>query len=114
VATSRPPAGGPRETNGKRVALIGAGPASLAVANDLMPLGYECVIFEAQSVAGGLMRYNIPAFRLPARVLDEEIGYILDMGVEIHYNHRVESMQALLDEGYDACSSAPARRAARN
>jgi formate dehydrogenase beta subunit len=67
-----------------------------------MPLGYECTIFEAQSVAGGLMRYNIPAFRLPPEVLEEEIGYILDMGVEIHYNHRVESMKALLEQGYDA------------
>jgi NADPH-dependent glutamate synthase beta subunit-like oxidoreductase len=92
----------PTQKNGKRVALVGAGPASLAVANDLLPLGYECVIFEAQAVAGGLMRYNIPSFRLPAKVLDEEIGYILDMGAEIHYNHRIDSMQALLDQGYDA------------
>ena len=92
----------PEKKNGKRVALVGAGPASLAVCNDLMPLGYDCTIFEAQAVAGGLMRYNIPAFRLPAKVLDEEIDYILDMGVEIHYNHRVESLKALLDEGYDA------------
>lgn len=92
----------PDQKNGKRVALIGAGPASLAVANDLMPLGYHCTIFEAQSVSGGLMRYNIPAFRLPSEVLDEEIGYILDMGVEIHYGHRVESMKGLLEEGFDA------------
>jgi len=92
----------PTEKNGKKVALIGAGPASLAVANDLMPLGYDCTIFEAQDVAGGLMRYNIPAFRLPHKVLNEEIDYILDMGVEIHYNHRVESMKELLDQGYDA------------
>jgi len=89
--------------NGKRVALIGAGPASLTVANDLMPLGYEVVIFEALPKPGGLMRTNIPSFRLPAKVLDEEMGYILDMGVEIHYNHRVESLKALLDEeGFDA------------
>jgi len=92
----------PREKNGKKVALVGAGPASLSVANDLMPLGYECIIFEAQSVPGGLMRYNIPAFRLPHQILNEEIGYIVDMGVEVHYDHRVESMKALLDEGYDA------------
>jgi len=92
----------PEEKNGKKVALIGAGPASLAVANDLMPLGYECTIFEAQEVAGGLMRYNIPAFRLPYSVLNEEIDYILNMGVEIHYNHRVESMKELLEQGYDA------------
>jgi NADPH-dependent glutamate synthase beta subunit-like oxidoreductase len=92
----------PTEKNGKSVALIGAGPASLAVANDLMPLGYHCTIFEAQKVAGGLMRYNIPAFRLPYDVLNEEIDYILDMGVEIHYDHRVESMNGLLDQGFDA------------
>jgi ferredoxin len=67
-----------------------------------MPLGYECTIFEAQAVAGGLMRYNIPSFRLPPKVLDEEIDYIVDMGVTVHYNHRVESMKALLEEGYDA------------
>ena len=89
----------PTEKNGKKVALIGAGPASLAVANDLMPLGYDCTIFEAQDVAGGLMRYNIPAFRLPHNVLNEEIDYILDMGVEIHYNHRVESMKELAGPG---------------
>jgi len=92
----------PDRKNGKRIALVGAGPASLAVCNDLMPLGYECIIFEAQAVAGGLMRYNIPAFRLPAEVLDEEIAYILDMGVEIHYDHRVESMRSLLEQGFDA------------
>jgi NADPH-dependent glutamate synthase beta subunit-like oxidoreductase/ferredoxin len=92
----------PEKKNGKKVALIGAGCASLSVANDLMPLGYECTIFEAQSVAGGLMRYNIPSFRLPIEVLNEEIDYIVDMGVEVHYNHRIESMKALLDEGYDA------------
>ena len=92
----------PRQKNGKKIALIGAGCASLTVANDLMPLGYECVIFEAQAVAGGLMRYNIPAFRLPAEVLQEEIDYIVDMGVEVRYNHRVKSMKALIGEGYDA------------
>ncbi len=92
----------PKEKNGKKIALIGAGCASLAVANDLMPLGYECTIFEAQAVAGGLMRYNIPSFRLPIEVLNEEIGYIVDMGVEVHYNHRIESMKTLLEQGYDA------------
>jgi formate dehydrogenase beta subunit len=89
-------------SNGKKIALIGAGCASLTVCNDLVPLGYECTIFEAQAVPGGLMRYNIPAFRLPVSVLEEEINYVLDMGVEINYNHRVDSMKALLDEGYDA------------
>ena len=63
----------PEQKNGKKIALVGAGPASLAVANDLLPLGYECTLFEAQKVAGGLMRYNIPSFRLPPNVLDEEI-----------------------------------------
>jgi formate dehydrogenase beta subunit len=92
----------PKEKNGKRIALIGAGCASLSVANDLMPLGYECTIFEAQAVAGGLMRFNIPAFRLPIDVLNEEVAYIVDMGVEVHYNHRIKSMKELLDQGYDA------------
>ena len=88
----------PELKNGKRVALIGAGPASLTVANDLMPLGYEVVIFEALSKPGGLMRTNIPSFRLPVSVLEEEMAMILDMGVEVHYNHRIESLKALLDE----------------
>jgi NADPH-dependent glutamate synthase beta subunit-like oxidoreductase len=93
----------PPVKNGKRVALIGAGPASLTVANDLMPLGYEVVIFEALSKPGGLMRTNIPSFRLPVEVLEEEIDMILDMGVDIRYNHRIESLKALLDEdGFDA------------
>ena len=92
----------PQQKNGKKVALIGAGCAALTVANDLMPLGYECTIFEAQAVAGGLMRYNIPSFRLPAKVLEEEIGYIVAMGVEVKYNHRVDSLRALIDDGYDA------------
>jgi len=93
----------PARKNGMKVALIGAGPASLTVANDLMPLGYEVTIFEALPKAGGLMRTNIPSFRLPAKVLDEEIGYILDMGVDIRYGHRIDSMKELLDEGaYDA------------
>lgn len=88
----------PKEKNGKKIALIGSGPASLTVANDLMPLGYECEIFEQLSRPGGLMRTNIPAFRLPAEVLDEEINMILDMGVEIHYDHPINSLKSLLDE----------------
>ncbi len=88
--------------NGKRVALVGAGPASLTVCNDLMPLGYECVIYEKLSKPGGLMRTNIPAFRLPVSVLEEEVDMILGMGVEIHYDTPVESMRWLLDQGYDA------------
>jgi formate dehydrogenase (NADP+) beta subunit len=89
--------------NGRRIALIGAGPASLTVANDLMPLGYQCTIFEKLPRPGGLMRINIPAFRLPEQVLDEEIGYITDMGVEVRYNAPVDSLKALLDSGeFDA------------
>ena len=90
-------------TNGKKVALLGAGCASLAVANDLLPLGYEITIFEALDTTGGLMRTNIPQFRLPPDVLDEEIGYILDMGAELKLNHRIDSMKDLLDDGgFDA------------
>jgi NADPH-dependent glutamate synthase beta subunit-like oxidoreductase/ferredoxin len=97
---ARLPQAGP--DNGKRVALIGAGCASLTVANDLRPLGYEVTIFEAHASMGGLMRTNIPQFRLPPKVLDEEIGYIVDMGVDVKLNHRIDSLLALLDEGYDA------------
>src|SRR5947209_2555218 len=79
----------PAAKNGRRVACIGAGPASLTVANDLIPLGYRVTIFEKLDKPGGLMRTNIPAFRLPERVLQEEIDYILGMGVEIRYNSPV-------------------------
>lgn len=92
----------PEKKNGKKIALIGAGCASLAVANDLMPVGYECTIFEALPEPGGLMRSNIPSFRLPANVLNEEIKYIVDMGVDLRLNHPIKSMKNLLDEGYDA------------
>jgi len=92
----------PKDSNGKRVALIGAGPASLTVANDLRPLGYEVTIFEKQNKPGGLMRTNIPSFRLPEHVLDEEVGVILDMGVEIRYNSPISSLKEVLDSGYDA------------
>jgi formate dehydrogenase (NADP+) beta subunit len=92
----------PERKNGKRVALIGAGPASLTVCNDLIPLGYECVLYEKLDRPGGLMRINIPSFRLPSRVLDEEIDMILDMGVEVRFGTPVESLKALLGEGYDA------------
>jgi formate dehydrogenase (NADP+) beta subunit len=93
----------PAQRNGKRVAAIGAGPASLVVANDLIPLGYEVTILEALPVPGGLMRSNIPSFRLPERVLDEEIAMILDMGATVRYDARVQSLKGLLAEsGYDA------------
>jgi NADPH-dependent glutamate synthase beta subunit-like oxidoreductase len=100
VTVSLPKA--PQQANGKRIALIGAGCASLTVANDLAPLGYEVTIFEALDATGGLMRTNIPQFRLPPKVLDEEIGYILDMGVDLKTNYRIDSMKELLDEGFDA------------
>ncbi|MEX0836896.1 MAG: FAD-dependent oxidoreductase, partial [Gemmatimonadota bacterium] len=88
--------------NGKKVLLIGAGPASLTVANDLLPLGYEVTIYEKLERAGGLMWNNIPQFRLPPRVLNEEIDMILDMGVDLRTGHPVESMAAVLEEGWDA------------
>ena len=93
----------PAEKNGRKVALVGAGCASLTVANDLAPLGYECTIFEALDETGGLMRTNIPQFRLPPKVLDEEIGMILDMDVDLKLNHPVGSLKDLLDDGgFDA------------
>src|SRR5450755_1740038 len=90
----------PATKNGKRVACIGAGPASLTVANDLMPLGYEVVVFEKNTRPGGLMRTNVPSFRLPAAVLDEEIAMIVDMGVEVRYGTPVQSLKALLGQGF--------------
>jgi NADPH-dependent glutamate synthase beta subunit-like oxidoreductase/ferredoxin len=93
----------PNKKNGKKIALIGAGCASLTVANDLLPLGYEITIFEALGTTGGLMRTNIPRFRLPPKVLDEEINYIVDMGANVIFNHRIDSMKELLDKGgFDA------------
>ncbi|MCO5130846.1 MAG: FAD-dependent oxidoreductase [Xanthobacteraceae bacterium] len=88
--------------NGKRIALVGAGPASLTVARDLAPLGYDCVVFDGDSRAGGMMRTQIPKFRLPDSVIDEETNYILDLGVDFRGGSRIDSMKALLAEGYDA------------
>ncbi len=93
----------PKLKNGKKVALIGAGCASLTVANDLMPLGYSVTIFEQFGVPGGLMRTNIPSFRLPAEVLDEEIAQIVDMGVDLKLGHPIKSMRELVEKGgFDA------------
>ena len=92
----------PEQSNGKRIALIGAGPASFTVANDLAPMGYECTIFEKLDKPGGLMRSNIPAFRLPEDVLMEELGYILQLGVDLKLCTAIESMKQLQTEGYDA------------
>src|ERR1700744_3436684 len=88
--------------NGKRIAMVGAGPASLAVARDLLPLGYECVIYDGDTQAGGMMRSQIPKFRLPETVIDEEVGYILNLGAVTKLGQRVDSMKQLLSEGYDA------------
>jgi formate dehydrogenase beta subunit len=92
----------PELKNGKRVACVGAGPASLTVANDLMPLGYDVTIFEKADRPGGLMWSNIPQFRLPPKVLNEEIDTIIDMGVDLRLNAPVESMKALLNDDWDA------------
>ncbi|HZP88279.1 MAG TPA: FAD-dependent oxidoreductase [Burkholderiales bacterium] len=88
--------------NGKRMALIGAGPASLTVARDLAPLGYEVVVFDGDQRAGGMIRTQIPRFRLPESIIDEEVGYILDVGVEFRAGVRIDSLAALLAENYDA------------
>jgi len=88
--------------NGKRIALVGGGPASLTVARDLAPLGYTCVVFDQDPKAGGMIRTQIPKFRLPDSVIDEETGYILDLGVEFRGGTRVDSLKALLAEGWDA------------
>jgi formate dehydrogenase (NADP+) beta subunit len=92
----------PAAKNGKRIACIGAGPASLSVARDLAPLGYQVTVFDGEKKAGGFMRSQIPKFRLPDEVLDEEIGYILDMGVEFRAGERIDSLKDLLAKGYDA------------
>jgi NADPH-dependent glutamate synthase beta subunit-like oxidoreductase/ferredoxin len=91
-----------RIRNGKRVALVGGGPASLTVARDLAPLGYECVVYDGDPQPGGMMRTQIPKFRLPDSVIDEETGYILDLGVEFRGGQRVDSLKKLLSENYDA------------
>jgi formate dehydrogenase beta subunit len=92
----------PREKNGKRIALVGAGPVSLTVARDLMPLGYHCVMFDGDAKGGGMMRTQIPRFRLPESVTDEEVDLILAMGVETRFGKFVPSLKELLREGWDA------------
>ncbi|MGD0190537.1 MAG: FAD-dependent oxidoreductase [Rhizomicrobium sp.] len=91
-----------KQKNGKRIALIGAGPASLTVARDLLPLGYTVVLYDQDKLAGGMMRTQIPKFRLPERVLDEECNYILDLEPETRFGQRIDSLKALLAENYDA------------
>jgi len=92
----------PKKKNGKHIALIGAGPASLSVARDLLPLGYEITLFEKDSLSGGAMRTQIPRFRLPAEVLEEELHYILDMGVNCRFGEEITSMKTILKEDFDA------------
>ncbi len=93
----------PKLKNGKKVACIGAGSASLTVANDLLPLGYEITMFEQYGEPGGLMRTNIPSFRLPQTVLNEEIATIVDLGVDLKLNHPIKSLRELLGSGgFDA------------
>ena len=92
----------PAQRNGKRIACIGAGPASLTVARDLAPLGYHVTVYEADAKAGGFMRTQVPRFRLPEEVIDEETGYVLGLGVEFVGGRRIESLKALLAEDHDA------------
>jgi NADPH-dependent glutamate synthase beta subunit-like oxidoreductase len=88
--------------NGKRIAFVGGGPASLTVARDLAPLGYHCVVFESDPKAGGMMRTQIPKFRLPDSVIDEECDYVLNLGIEFRGGHRIDSLKALLAQDWDA------------
>ncbi|HZW13410.1 MAG TPA: FAD-dependent oxidoreductase [Noviherbaspirillum sp.] len=97
---ARMPAVAPK--NGKKIACVGAGPASLTVARDLAPLGYDVTVFDGEKKAGGFMRSQIPKFRLPDEVLDEETGYILDMGINFRSGERIDSLKTLLAQGYDA------------
>ncbi|HMP32169.1 MAG TPA: FAD-dependent oxidoreductase, partial [Saprospiraceae bacterium] len=92
----------PSIKNGKRIALIGGGPASLTVARDLAPLGYDIDLYDNQNKGGGMMRSQIPAFRLPAEVLDQEVNYILDMGIHTHFNTYVTSLRSIVEKDYDA------------
>ena len=92
----------PKARNGKRVACVGAGPASLTVARDLAPLGYEVVVFDGEAKAGGFIRTQIPRFRLPESVIDEEVGYALAMGAQLRSGERIDSLRTLLAEGFDA------------
>ena len=88
--------------NGKRIALVGGGPASLTVARDLAPQGYTCVIFDQDPKAGGMIRTQIPKFRLPESIIDEECSYILDLGIEFVGGKRIDSLKGLIAEGWDA------------
>lgn len=93
---------GPFESNGKKIVLIGGGPASLTVARDLAGLGYEIHLYDEWHKGGGMMRTQIPSFRLPETVLDEEVNYVLGLGVNAHFNQRVNSLKSIIDQNYDA------------
>ena len=99
VSSRMPKAGKP---NGKKIALIGAGPSSLTVARDLAPLGYEIHLYDEWNKGGGMMRTQIPDFRLPESVLDEEVNFILNLGIQAHFNTRVNSLKEIIAKGYDA------------
>ncbi len=92
----------PKKGNGRRIACVGAGPAALTVARDLAPLGYEVTVFDGDKRAGGMIRSQIPKFRLPEEVIDEEVGYVIDLGVDFRGGERIESLKALMGQGYDA------------
>ena len=92
----------PASRNGKRIGCVGAGPASLTVARDLAAIGYDVVVFDSDSLAGGMMRSQIPKFRLPDEVIDEEVGYALSTGGAFVASRRIESLKAMLAEGFDA------------
>ncbi|SDP13485.1 FAD-dependent oxidoreductase [Desulforhopalus singaporensis] len=92
----------PKKKNGKKIALVGGGPASLTVARDLLPLGYEIDLYDDQSKAGGFIRTQVPSFRLPEKVLNEEVDRIIEMGINTHFNHYVDSLKKIIDKNYDA------------
>ena len=92
----------PANKNGKRIACIGAGPATLTVARDLAPLGYEIIIFDADAKSGGMIRSQIPRFRLPESVIDEEVGYITRLGLDMRMGERIDSLKSLIAQNYDA------------
>jgi len=100
VAALMPPA--PATRNGKRIACVGAGPASLTVARDLLAIGYSVTVFDGEQKAGGFIRSQIPKFRLPDSVIDEEVGFIADLGIEFRLGTRINSLKGLLSEGWDA------------
>ncbi|MBI4403005.1 MAG: FAD-dependent oxidoreductase [Deltaproteobacteria bacterium] len=86
----------------EKVAVVGSGPAGLACANELIRRGYCVDVFEAAEKAGGMLRYGIPAYRLPEEVLDKELAYLQNIGIGIHTNQKVASVESLKSKGYSA------------